>query len=94
MLFVMDNAIIPPTALPVGIIPEAVPRSCPMNQREVSFGNPIDIIGPPMPKRATRRKREIKLSANHRSAAEIDIIKRPITRDRYGPIRSIIIPAG
>ncbi len=83
-----------PTTGPVEYNPAANPLSLPINHSEITFGAPIDIIGPPKPNIATDKNRPEKSETNPLKIRDSQIRKTPINKDFRVPILSITTPSG
>jgi hypothetical protein len=72
----------------------AVPRSAPSKRWAISFGAPIEINGPPIPKSPTAAKRTISSSASPRATPEAPMISAAISNAIRTPNRSSNMPQG
>ena len=88
------NATAAPNTGPVEYIPDANPRSFPINQSETTFGAPMDMIGPPNPNMETVISNSKKLSAHPLNTKDINIKNIPTPSDFRTPNLSTKYPSG
>jgi len=77
-----------------GVHPAAVARLLPSNQMAISFGAPMEIIGPPKPNIATNTNIVSKPVAIPRSRADRPMKRMPIPSDLRSPMRSMVVRPG